>query len=89
MIMITTQVCVQCALLNRLFYAASTGAPMWAGELVAALVLPSTSKFRPLRGSGKLLRLGRTKFPTIVEFSLEAEVSRSRKDIPLGRFRCG
>jgi hypothetical protein len=59
---------------------------MWAGELVEALAVPSTSKFRPLRASGQLQRLGRTKFPTIVEFSLQAEASRSRKDITLFAF---
>jgi hypothetical protein len=40
---------------------------MWAGELVEALAVPSTSKFRPLRASEQLQRLGRTKSPTIVE----------------------
>jgi hypothetical protein len=59
---------------------------MWARELVEALGVPSTSKFRPLRGSGQLRPLGRTKFPTIVEFSPQAEASRSRKDIPLVAF---
>jgi hypothetical protein len=59
---------------------------MWAGGLVEVLAAPSTSKFRHTAGFWTATALGRTKFPTTVEFSLQVEASRSRKDIPLVAF---